>query len=162
MQLVEIPTDDEIHDNIVVYWVSETPVKRGDEIPLSYRLTWAKDEPHPAEVSAVTATRIGRGGIAGQPRPKGVVKFAVDFDGGLAGALDRETEGVEAVVTASRGELSNIDCYSVKVGTAWRMTFDITASGLDPVDLRAYLKRGDQTLTETWLYQFLPESNSAS
>ena len=70
VQLVEIPTDDEIHDNIVVYWVSGKPVRKGDEIPLSYRLTWGKDEPRPAEVSAVTATRIGRGGIAGQPRPR--------------------------------------------------------------------------------------------
>ncbi|MBP0614111.1 glucan biosynthesis protein [Jiella mangrovi] len=162
VQLVEIPTDDEIHDNIVIYWLSDQPVKKGAEIPLSYRLTWAKDEPHPAEVSAVTATRIGRGGIAGQPRPKGVVKFAVDFDGGHVAKLARDTEGVTAVVSTSRGELSNIDCYSVKVGTAWRMTFDLKADTLDPVDLRAYLKRGDQTLTETWLYQFLPKPDSAA
>ncbi|ORE98512.1 glucan biosynthesis protein [Aurantimonas sp. 22II-16-19i] len=162
VQLVEIPTDDEIHDNIVVYWVSGKPVRKGDEIPLSYRLTWAKDEPRPAEVSAVTATRIGRGGIAGQPRPKGVVKFAVDFDGGFVAKLDRDAKGVKAVVSTSRGELSNIDCYSVKVGTAWRMTFDLKAEDIDPVDLRAYLRRGDQTLTETWLYQFLPERDSAA
>lgn len=162
VQLVEIPTDDEIHDNIVVYWVSEKPVGRGDEIPLSYRLTWSKDEPHPAEVSTVTATRIGRGGIPGQPRPKGVMKFAIDFDGGYVAKLDRDAKGVEAVVNASRGELSNIECYSVKIGTAWRMTFDIKADDPEPVDLRAYLKSGDQTLTETWLYQFLPEPDSAA
>ncbi|MBO0905709.1 glucan biosynthesis protein D [Jiella sp. MQZ13P-4] len=162
LQLVEIPTDDEIHDNIVAYWVSGKPVGRGDEIPLSYRLTWAKDEPHVPEVGTVRATRIGRGGIPGQPRPKGVVKFAVDFDGGCIGGLDRDTQGVKAVVDASRGELSNVDCYSVKIGTAWRLTFDVKAGDPDPVDLRAYLKRGDETLTETWLYQYLPEPESAS
>ncbi|WAP69690.1 glucan biosynthesis protein [Jiella pelagia] len=162
VQLVEIPTDDEIHDNIVAYWVSDKPVRRGDVIPLSYRMTWAKDEPHPAEVSKVVATRIGRGGVPGQPRPEGVVKFAVDFDDGFVAALDRQTKGVEAVVTASRGDLSRIDCYSIKVGTAWRMTFDLKAEDSEPVDLRAFLKRGDQTLTETWLYQFLPGPDSAA
>ncbi|MBO0663641.1 glucan biosynthesis protein [Jiella sp. MQZ9-1] len=160
VQLVEIPTDDEIHDNIVAYWVADEPVEQGDEIPLSYRLTWSKDAPYPPEVSTVTATRIGRGGIPGQPRPKGVVKLAVDFDGGYVAKLDRDAKGVEAVVTSSRGTISNVDCYSVKVGTAWRMTFDLKTDSTDPVDLRAYLKRGEQTLTETWLYQFLPKPNS--
>ena len=155
VQLVEIPTDDEIHDNIVAYWVAEKPFTKGDEVALEYRLTWSKDEPYVPDVSTVTSTRLGRGGVAGQKRPKGVTKFAVDFDHGKVAKLDRETKGIEAVVTASRGEISNIFPHSVKVGTAWRLTFDLKADGTDPVDVRAYLKRGDEILTETWLYQFL-------
>ena len=34
--------------------------------------------------------------------------------------------------------------------------FDVGADGKDPVDLRCYLRLGDQTLSETWIYQFLP------
>jgi len=47
VQLVEIPTDDEIYDNIVAYWLGEKPVKAGDEVSLNYRLHWVKDEPYP-------------------------------------------------------------------------------------------------------------------
>ncbi len=39
VQLVEIPTDDEIHDHIVAYCVSGKPVRKGDELHLPYRLT---------------------------------------------------------------------------------------------------------------------------
>ncbi|KAB0679319.1 glucan biosynthesis protein [Aureimonas leprariae] len=156
VQLVEIPTDDEIHDNIVCYFLSEKPVAKGDAIAYDYRLTWAKDQPDRGRVGEVVATRIGRGGIPGQPRPPGVVKFAVDFDGGMVASLPRDAEGVEAVASASRGELGKVDAYSVKVDTAWRVTFDLKATGPEPVELRLYLKRGDETLTETWSYQFLP------
>jgi glucans biosynthesis protein len=38
----------------------------------------------------------------------------------------------------------------------WRAQFDFTAEGSEPVDMRLYLKTGDQTLTETWLYQYQP------
>jgi glucans biosynthesis protein len=37
----------------------------------------------------------------------------------------------------------------------WRAQFDFTAEGNEPVDMRLYLKTGDQTLSETWLYQLL-------
>jgi hypothetical protein len=38
VQLVEIPTDDEIHDNIVAYWVPEAKVEPKKAIPFSYLL----------------------------------------------------------------------------------------------------------------------------
>ena len=156
VQLVEIPTTEETNDNIVAYWVGEKPFKKGDDIAFAYRLTWSKDAPNPPKGGIVTATRIGRGGIVGKDMPKDTVKFAIDFDGGELTALDREAEGVEAVVSASRGEVSLVNAYSVKVDTAWRATFDMKAEGTDPVELRCYLKRGDGVLTETWLYQYFP------
>ena len=156
VQLVEIPTDDETNDNIVAYWVGERPFRKGEEIAIAYRLTWAKDQPNPPEAGIVTATRLGRGGIVGKDRPKDTMKFAVDFAGGTLAALPRDAENVEAVVSASRGEVTLVNAYSVKVDTAWRATFDITADVGDPVELRCYLKRGDTVLTETWLYQYFP------
>lgn len=156
VQLVEIPTDDEIHDNIAAYWLSAKPVAAGDAISLDYKLHWANREPYPPAVGEVVATRLGRGGIAGQPRPAGVTKIVVDFDGGLVAALDRNAAGVEAMASTSRGTLGKADCYSVKVGTAWRVTFDLTAEGTEPVELRLYMRQGDTVLTETWAYQFLP------
>ena len=59
-------------------------------------------------------------------------------------------------VSASRGTIGKVDAYSVKVNTSWRVTFDLMAEGNEPVELRCYLKKGEETLTETWAYQFLP------
>jgi glucans biosynthesis protein len=39
----------------------------------------------------------------------------------------------------------------------WRALFDLAVDGDAPVDLRLYLKLGDETLSETWLYQYFPQ-----
>ncbi|MCW4115003.1 glucan biosynthesis protein [Aurantimonas sp. MSK8Z-1] len=161
VQLVEIPTDDEIHDNIVAYWVADKPVKKGDALSLDYTLTWSTNPPHPTDIGLVVATRLGRGGNPGQPRPSGVTKIVVDFDGGLVAGLDREAQDVKAIVTSSRGTVSNVNCYSVKVGTAWRASFDIKVDDTDPVDVRLYMEADGEPVSETWLYQFLPLSDKA-
>ena len=82
IQLCEIPTDDEIHDNVVAMWVPADPVPAGAELNLNYRLHWLATEPYPSKLASVWATRLGRGGQPGLPRPKGVRKFMVEFLGG--------------------------------------------------------------------------------
>jgi glucans biosynthesis protein len=40
------------------------------------------------------------------------------------------------------------------VGTdLWRVLFDVEPQKEGPVDLRAFLRGGGKTLSETWLYQ---------
>ena len=68
------------------------------------------------------------------------------------------TDGVELVVTASRGEVSGSYNHPVVDQLErWRAFFDIMATGPSPVDLRAVLRKGDRALTETWIYQYFPE-----
>jgi glucans biosynthesis protein len=38
----------------------------------------------------------------------------------------------------------------------WRSQFDLIVTGTDPVELRAFLKCGDEALTETWMFQYHP------
>ena len=82
IQLVEIPTDDEIHDNIVAMWVPADPALRRQALKFRYRMHWSAEEPYP------TTARPRRGDPARQwragrdgPRPKGVRKFMVEFTG---------------------------------------------------------------------------------
>jgi len=159
IQLCEIPTDDEIHDNIVAMWVPEVPVPAGAELNYSYRLYWVADEPFQSGLGRVVATRLSRGGQPGLPRPKGVRKFVVEF---LGGPLSSLPYGVrpEMVVTASRGSLQgyrNVEAVPDDVPGHWRIEFDLAGvEGSDPVELRAYLQAGGQIVTESWMFQYHP------
>jgi glucans biosynthesis protein len=155
VELVEIPTDDEIYDNIVAYWVPKEPMRQGSVHEYDYRLYWAADKPFPAKVSKVVATRIGRGGIPGQPRPPGVRKFMIDFAGGELPRLGQE-DGVRPVITAARGHIDNSYVLPIVGTKAWRASFDLDVEGPEAVDLRCFLERNGTSLTETWLFQYTP------
>ncbi|WP_016832829.1 glucan biosynthesis protein [Herbaspirillum lusitanum] len=141
VQLIEIPTDDEIHDNIVAMWVPKAKAAAGSSYRLRYRLHWMKDEPFPSPLARCVATR----------------KFMVEFKGA---PLEKLAFGElpEAVLSSSRGSFSYIFTEAVPNGVAghWRAQFDLTVDGEDPVDLRLYLRHKNQTLSETWLYQYQP------
>lgn len=158
VQLIEIPTDDEIHDNICAMWVPDEPHGAGTHIQLAYRLHWMADEPHVGNnLARCVATRLGNGGQPGQPRPKGVRKFMVEFLGGpLAGLPHGKLP--EPVLSASRGQFSYVLTEAVPddVPGHWRVQFDLTADGNDPVEMRCYLRSGETVLSETWLYQYRP------
>ena len=158
VHLLEIPTDDEVHDNIAVYWCPDEPLRAGDQRRYRYRLSWLDDIPFLETLGRATATWTGMGGRPGQKRPQGIRKFVIDFQGPVFAGLGRE-DGVEVVVTASRGEVSNAYTHPVvDQRERWRALFDIQASGNEPVDLRAFLRKGDRALTETWIHQYFPES----
>ncbi len=162
VQLVEIPTDDEIHDNIVAYWHAAREIKAGGSLPVAYRLYWRDQNPFPAtDIGRVIATRIGQGGVPGvtAPEDRKKRKFVVDFAGGPLAKMAARFD-VTPVIVVSRGTVGN--AYVIKVvGTDyWRALFDVTIDGTQPVDLRLFLRLGDKTLTETWLYQYFPPSSS--
>ncbi|MEX2455400.1 MAG: glucan biosynthesis protein D [Rhodospirillaceae bacterium] len=160
VQLVEIPTDGEILDNIVAYWQPRSPARKGDRLAFDYRLHWRNREPYPPEkIAQVVATRTGRGGRPGETPVPGSTrrKFVIDFEGGAISEMEARYD-LTPVVTASRGTVS--DRYAVRiVGTKrWRAVFDLEAAGPEPVDLRCFLQLENRTLTETWLYQYFPQT----
>ncbi|MEO8156688.1 MAG: glucan biosynthesis protein D [Betaproteobacteria bacterium] len=157
VQLIELPTDDEIHDNVNAMWVPAEPAKAGRSFEFKYRLHWSADEPFAAVLARCVATRLGNGGVPGLPRPKGVRKFMVEF---LGAPLAKLPFGVkpEAVLWASRGEFSYVFTEAVPddVPGHWRAQFDLTVQGAEPVEMRLYLKSGADALSETWTYQYHP------
>ena len=157
VQLVEIPTDDETHDNIVAYWQPKSSVTTGDSFKLDYKLYWQEREPNTSATQArVVATRRGRGGVPGvSPPPAGRQKFVVDYSGGSLAQMEARFD-VTPVVTTSRGKIDN--AYVIKVvGTdRWRAFFDLATDGAAPVNLRCFLRLDGKALSETWLYQYFP------
>ncbi len=160
VQLIELPTDDEIHDNVNAMWVPDEAAKAGSSFEFKYCLHWSADEPFASPLARCVATRLGNGGVPGLPRPRGVRKFMVEF---LGGPLAKLPFGVkpEAVVWASRGEFSYVYTEAVpdNVPGHWRAQFDLTVQGGQPVEMRLYLKNGADTLSETWTYRYHPFGN---
>jgi glucans biosynthesis protein len=159
IQLVEIPTQDEISDNIVVAWVPDTPATPGAPVELSYRLHWLADEPFPSPLARCVATRLGRGGQPGQPRPPGVHKFVVEFLGGPLAALPFGVKP-QVALQASRGRFTDYrltEAVPDGLPGHWRVEFDLAdVAGADPVELRLQLTVGGAVGTETWFYQYHP------
>jgi periplasmic glucans biosynthesis protein len=158
VQLLELPTDDEIHDNICASWVPNEPARAGQNLNYSYRLHWLSDEPFPSPLARVVATRLGRGGQPGQPRPKGVRKFMVEFWGAPLRELPYGVKP-EPVISISRGILGPYQFTEPvpdDLPGHWRTQFDLIVEGPEPVELRCFLRLGDKTLTETWAYQYYP------
>jgi glucans biosynthesis protein len=157
---VEIPTDDEIHDNIVAFWVPERPAQAGAAYRFQYRLHWQGEEPYlPTHIAQVFSTRIGRGGEPGQPRPDKITKFVVDFAGKALEALP-QGELPKARVSAARGKLGRVFVEPVPGTPRYRIVFDLAVDGEEPVELRAFLSRGERALSESWLYQFDPRART--
>ncbi|MBT9386287.1 glucan biosynthesis protein [Pseudooceanicola sp. CBS1P-1] len=155
VQLMEIPTDDEINDNIGAFWVPEAPSVKGNSYDLHYRLYWQNTEPFPAtNIAQTRATRIGRGGQPGHPRPAGVYHFAVEFD--RPEVMKQIPYGVfpDVMVTASNGTVSRTFAEPVPNGNIWRANFDLALEEGQLTDLRMYMALDGKPLTETWLYQF--------
>ena len=61
---------------------------------------------------------------------------------------------VAAKAHASRGEVKNLLTQKNAVTGGWRATFELEASGADPVEMRCWLRSEGQALSETWLYDF--------
>ena len=163
VQLMENGTDDEIHDNIVAMWVPSAPAEAGNRYTLRYRLHWLAQEPYASPLAVCLATRLGKGGQPGQPRPAGVRKFVVEFQGA---PLEKLAPGVkpEAVISCSRGELGLVFTEAVPDGVVghWRAQFDLTVDGKEPVELRLFLRLDGQPLSETWLYQYHPFNSDST
>jgi periplasmic glucans biosynthesis protein len=140
-----------------VYWCPKKPIQGKDRIDLRYRLHWVADEPYPPPLARCVATRLGRGGLAGQPHPPNVRKFVVEFLGAPLAGL-RDDAKPEPILWASRGTFSYSNTEKVPGGVPglWRAEFDLVVDGRDPVEMRLFLKTGEQVLTETWLYQYHP------
>jgi glucans biosynthesis protein len=157
VQLVEIPTDNEVHDNIVAYWTPKEPYRAGHHYKMQYRLHWRSDEPYPLGVARAVATRLGAGGVPGGPHLSGTVKYAVDFQGGRLKQFTEAGE-IEAVITSPSGVIERKAIYPIAETDKWRVTFDFRTTSSAPEDIRLYLRSGHEALSETWLFQHLPRA----
>ena len=153
VELIEIPTKSDIHDNIVAFWVPAEAPKPGTPASFAYTMSWYGDDPKRPPGGRVVATRRDFGTFEDAHR------FVVDFDGGKLAKLPADTV-VRGVVSIAGGDDSAelIDQQVVKnpVTGGWRLAFQVRPRHKGPVDVRAFLDKGGEALTETWSYVILP------
>ncbi len=154
VRLVEIPTPDETHDNIVAFWAPEKLPPHGTPLVFEYNLHWFMEgqggRRPPAGFTVST-----REGFSKTHQPE-LRRFWVDFDG-----LRLRTVGVseiEAVVTVGEGAtLEHHDVQKNPYNGTWRVAFAIRPDGSGrPVELRCFLKNEHHILTETWSHLWTP------
>ncbi|MBV8852395.1 MAG: glucan biosynthesis protein D [Sinobacteraceae bacterium] len=155
--LLEIPTHDEVMDNIVAFWTPANKPQAGQELLYGYRLYWTRDIPVAPKLATVRATRTGVGGIVGQKRTHFSWRFVVDFAGGDLAMLGDQAR-VTPVIWASRGRVEITSARPLLPLRQWRAMFDLALSddSVEPVNLRLFLSLDGQPLSETWLYQYEP------
>lgn len=154
VHLVEIPSDADWYDNIVAFWWPDAPAKAGKVWRFAYRMSFFLDKPELPPGGKTYATRIGRGGAGGEITP-GKRKFVIDFVGGQLQALSAEAP-VEAVITVSSGQVDHKAVQRNDFIHGWRVFFELKSDDDTPVELRCFLKLGEDILTETWSYQWHP------
>ena len=144
--LVEIPTEKEIYDNIVAYWRPAASIPAGDQLDLSYRLTWGEQRPIDIGLPRVLNTRLGRS----------------VFNSGFIVAIDFEShsifnDGLHLIsihiqsnqVKTTNGILQhNPETGGVRLG----FRFDPKDARL--VELRAQLRKNGAMASEVWLYRW--------
>lgn len=149
VELVQLNTPDETNDNVVAYWVPDRQPPPGEALDFAYRLHWQGTQVIRRPPGAwVTQTRVGRGYRALADDEQ---QFLVDFVGPSLAELPPGAE-VKAVVSApANGEIVESNAYLVEPTGAWRMMVRVRQLDVTkPTELRGFLQRGEDVLTETW------------
>ena len=154
VELVTIPTDNELNDNVVAYWVPAATVDPEHPLSFSYALYWYGDNPMRPPSGRVVATRQDHGTIEGGRR------FVLDFAGGTLEDLPSEQApqgNVSAAGGESSAEITDVHIVRNPAIRGWRLAFQVKPRSEKPVELRAFLDHDGNVLTETWSHALLPE-----
>jgi glucans biosynthesis protein len=89
-----------------------------------------------------------------QPGKENRLRYVIDFAGG---ALDSANAELVGKVQAARGRIENVVTQRNEGLGGWRLVFDLIPEGAKPVELRAWVQRGEQMCSETWVHHFVSQ-----
>jgi glucans biosynthesis protein len=154
VELIELPTNDETNDNIVASWAPASPPEPGKPFRYAYRITSSLElsrlSPNGRAVNTFETSARALG--SSEPIEPGAHRFLVDFSGGDLAYYVSDPSQVELVVSTSNGTVIRTGVVANPHIEGIRAQFDIALKPGQTADLRAFLRAGDKTLTETWTY----------
>lgn len=145
VELFEIPAEEEIHDNITVFWRPAKPIEADKPYRLAYRLHWGDAVPVAWTGGRVRKTRVGG-------TRKGAVIFVVDFDG--PGVKDMKDLPVADINATGGGTIMNVQVQRHPEIGGLRCTFELQPGAAELVELRLFLRMNEQPISESWLYRW--------
>ncbi len=157
LHLVQIPSPEEIHDNIVTFWAPENSPEPGQPIAFDYRIRWSPPKRVASPEGQVIFTRTGKG------KTDNSRLFVLEFQGGKLEDLPDDSALDANIWVGMGGKLLEKRVYKNPVTDSWRLVFEIEpdpTSALSMVlpdkrpniEMRATLQHGVTPLTETWTY----------
>jgi glucans biosynthesis protein len=154
VELIEIPTGNETHDNIVAYWKPKQPYEPGQEITLGYRMraVTRSDDMHPGGKAVNTFQAPARASGSHEPSDPTTRRFLVDFAGGNLAYFLQAPDQVQVAPSASVGKIVHTFIVPNERIRGFRAAFDIKLEPGQSTDLRAFLRAGNRALTETWTF----------
>lgn len=142
--LLEIPTAEEIHDNVVVFWRPKSALSKGGEYSYTYRMNWAWDEPEPFPLARFAQTSIG-----GTEERR---LFVIDLVGERLQGIDLAS--LKASVSAGAGKINHLVLQPNPEIKGLRMSFVLEPEGAAVVELRAQIMQNDAPASEVWVYRW--------
>ncbi len=147
VQLIEIPTKEEIHDNIAAFWRPKNPLQAKGEHIYTYRLHWGPDTPKVTSLARFSRTGVGA-------RGDDTKIFVLDLIGDRLKSIDPKS--IRGNVTAEKTEIRNLVMQPNPATGGWRLSFELSVKDKVPIELRASLMQGDAAISEVWMYRWTP------
>lgn len=159
LEVVEIPTNSEIHDNIVAFWTPEKPFVSGESLYFSYNLSTVEQNPFVSELASVVRTRQGAAVLPGDEFEDASLnttrQFSIDFSAPSGFSFNSDT--TKLIVQASKGQVSKQRMHPVADGAEIRATFFLKPKEQQTVDMRAYIEQDGKRISEVWNYVYQPQ-----
>ncbi len=146
VMLVEIPTANEVNDNIIAFWRPAAKLAAKGEYDFIYRMHWGWDCPFPTKLARIGETRSG----LGDPDTR---LFVLDFTGDAVKALPADAKP-HADIGAAPGTVSRVVVEPNPEIQGWRISFQMAPGGARLVEMHATLVNGTTPISETWLYRW--------
>jgi len=149
IELIEIPTDSEINDNIVAFWKPRMELNAGQQFSFAYRMYWGWGERGKRPPARVVQTMIGKPLSSGKETDN-QRRFVIDFEGKNLAGKDLP----KAQISLSRGHISHLDVRENPVTRGIRASFILDAEQEQAIDLRMNLASNDKPVSEVWMYRW--------
>jgi glucans biosynthesis protein len=151
VELIEIPTNSEYHDNIVAYWRPDAVMATGSEIKIGYDLVWSARAP--SGIGLLRAVTSSSGAIGRQERQV-VIDFSADTGKDrIASDLFDDFWSLKPHVVAKGAKIrAETLALNREIG-GLRLSFTLDP-GDEPSEVVADITQAGRPVSETWRYHF--------
>ena len=143
VELLEIPSDAEIHDNIVAFWQPSQTLKSGQAFSFDYEVAFGSDRPDAEKEGKVIASASGRA-----LGTENLREFVIDYQ-----ATDIPPD-IKVEASASTGEITETMTTVVPQTGNLRVFVKFMPDDDALSELRVSLHSKQQQWGETWLYRW--------